>query len=182
MSEPLRALRLLSFCTVLLVAACARPQIGPPPTITRADIEVVLTKAAQAAQSKLGEEYCVDPDLMLRSSVVWNSSNDPEGWVYVPPPDSSRYRRVARPSSKQLPKAALDAFGQHRVSKTCKHTLIFEQPEFMETVRLDEHKLEAIITFSDFCKMCGGGHTVRLRKTNGIWQIDEQGVVETWLG
>jgi hypothetical protein len=165
-----------------MLAACAREQIGPPPTITQSDIEIVLAKGAMAAQSKLGPDYCIDPDLALRSSVVWSDSDDPEGWIYLPPPDSRRYRRIVRPSAKGLPKAALDAFGEGRISKSCKHTLVFEQPEFMETIKRDDHLIEAIVSFGDFCKMCGGGYTVRLRKTPQGWLIDDQGVTETWLG
>ncbi|MEQ1499476.1 MAG: hypothetical protein ABL914_12550 [Novosphingobium sp.] len=165
-----------------LLASCARQKIGDPPMITQADVTTVLATAAQAAQSKLGPDYCIDPDLALRSSVTWSGSSDPEGWIYLPPPDSSRYRRVARPSTNHLPASALEAFGKQRVSKVCRHTLVFERPEFMETVNQDAHKIEAIITFNDLCPMCGGGYTVRLRKSPQGWLIDDQGVTESWLG
>ena len=128
---------------------------SPSSTVTTADVSDVLTKAANMAAQKLPAGLCINPALE-NNKETWTGKPGPDGWI--PVPSGARYRRINSPPVDRLPDAALSAFHRNKKTEDCRNTLVFAKPEFIQVKTPTETHIEAIITFSDYCPLCGVGY------------------------
>jgi hypothetical protein len=165
----------LIIVTITLVWGCSRP-----PTVSESDVSIVLTMAAQESERKLPKSYCVKAR-MEPSGVIWPKQTESGEWVDAPNEKNLKYRKIVGPDVQRLPESALRLFGEARVEKPCRHLLSFHRPVFIQYRTLSGTYLEAGVSISDVCPVCGGGYEIRFRKTERSWVIQNPGISSTWL-
>jgi hypothetical protein len=169
-----RKLRFPFVVTLALVGGCSQPS-----ATTKMDISDVLTLAAQEAERKLPKSYCVRSALEP-SGVIWPKQAEAGGWVDAPNEKNLKYRKVVGPDTQSLPKSALDVFGESRVERNCRHPLSFHKPVFTQYRTPSGTYLEAMVSISDTCPVCGRGYVVFFRRDEKFWVKQDPGLESTW--
>jgi len=143
-------------------------------------VDDVLTLTAARANSRLDGDYCINPKLK-RYKVKWAGEIREDGWITTPNDRNIRYHPTPAPEVTSLPQAALSSFTKAKVGTGCHHIIVFEKPQFLEMKTPTENFIEADVSFSDMCGLCGFGATARFRKVDGVWKMTPAGIEVAWV-
>jgi len=159
----------------MLVGGCVQST-----SISLDDAERVLTLTATAANKKLDAGYCIRPELE-NSTANWAGQVGKGGWITAPNDANIRYHPLAAPEIRSLPRAALMAFTKAKVDVDCRHSIVFDKPQFIQFKSKNEQHVEAYVNFSDRCPLCGFGSVARFRKVGDHWELTPEGIEGTWI-
>lgn len=163
------------FAPLLALSSC-----HSKPEITAADLSDVLTQAAAASIKSLPSNYCVEAKLE-KSPISLPSATDDQGWVKPPGSSELKYRLVSYPDTDQLPSSALAAFAHQARHEDCRNPIVFAKPSFIETRSASGSEIEAIVSFSNQCPVCGAGYEIHFLKKGQAWELKPPGILKTWV-
>jgi hypothetical protein len=146
------------------------------PSVARDDVSDVLAIAALAAAKKLPPTYCLSAKL-APSSANWPGEEASDGWIKSTINPDVQFRRIRNSSLGKMPDTALGTFPQPGAGRDCPHTLVFEEPQFVEVKTSREIYLQTEIYLNDPCPTCGALYSVELIKKAGeSWTIGPDGL------
>lgn len=152
---------------------------SPSAAVSDEDISRALTTAVDLAvkSHKISKDSCISS--ALDDSVAHFSGKAGE-WTKA---EGSRlsYRQLRARKFNRLPPEAIAAVPEGMRTSSCRHRLVFGEPEFLEANEAGRISTFAVVNFSDLCPHCGAGYTVMLSKSGGHWQADRPDVEITWI-
>lgn len=161
-----------------ILAACLTGCV-PASRITEEDVSLTLKATMQLAakSQKVPANACVDTRLGASSVKIPGRTGE---WTRF---EGSRftYRLLHASKIERLPPEAIFAIPEKMRASSCRHRLVFHQPEFLEINESGRKSTVAFVAFSDLCPECGAGYQVMLTKSGRHWKADPPDVGLTWI-
>ena len=163
------------FVPLLALLSCHSEQ-----QITASDASAVLARATNAAVKVLPSNYCVEPRLE-QSPVTTLTHSDDGGWVRPSGQPNLKVRLIHYSAPERLPPQALSAFSNQTPQQECRNPIVFAKPSFIETKSAQGSKIEAVVSFSNNCPLCGAGYEIHFVKNGNEWETLPPGILTAWV-